>query len=433
MKSLFSRVYVLSLILLFSAFLSIYLFTHLTIKNSVHQEISSSLNILWRSVAYLIKEEGKFQYDEEVMINFRKGSGNYLKILEDNKYIELQPDKSVINFPSENGLFFFEINGKEYAGYGEKYGRYYILVYREISNQQAMLRKFSKNFFTGWLAILVVYTLIAYPLWYLSFRVVMRLAKKIEESSPAKLDILDENVFSEIKPIVKAYNQLVNQLNNYLDTQKFFFYHLSHELKTPLSIIRTSTDLTLRKPRSQAEMREFLLSIKSAAERASQVVEKLLLLYRLETQNVEPKREIVELKTLILGILGDFKQLINNKNLSFEIFEDEFKVFGDYELIHSLFSNIIENAIKYSPQNGKIGIKKDSYCVIIEDEGIGISKEELIKIFEPFYRSEKAKLEEGSGLGLSICKVISKILGWELTIHSEVGRGTSVKICTKSY
>jgi hypothetical protein len=74
--------------------------------------------------------------------------------------------------------FLFEINGKEYAGYGEKYGRYYILVYREISNQQAMLRKFSKNFFTGWLAILVVYTLIAYPLWYLSFRVVMRLAKK---------------------------------------------------------------------------------------------------------------------------------------------------------------------------------------------------------------------------------------------------------------
>ena len=163
------------------------------------------------------------------------------------------------------------------------------------------------------------------------------------------------------------------------------------------------------------------------------IKEKLLLLYRLETQNVEPKREIVELKTLILGILGDFKQLINNKNLSFEIFEDEFKVFGDYELIHSLFSNIIENAIKYSPQDGKIGIKKDGYCVIIEDEGIGISKEELIKIFEPFYRSEKAKLEEGSGLGLSICKVISKILGWELTIHSEVGRGTSVKICTKSY
>lgn len=147
MKSLFLRVYVLSLILLFSAFLSIYLFTHLTIKNSVHQEISSSLNILWRSVAYIIKEEGKFQYDEEVMINFRKGSGNHLKILEDNKYVELQPDKSVLNFPSENGLFFFEINGKEYAGYGEKYGRYYILVYREISNQQAMLKKFSKNFF----------------------------------------------------------------------------------------------------------------------------------------------------------------------------------------------------------------------------------------------------------------------------------------------
>lgn len=100
-------------------------------------------------------------------------------------------------------------------------------------------------------------------------------------------------------------------------------------------------------------MREFLLSIKSAVERASQVVEKLLLLYRLETQNVEPKREIVELKTLILGILGDFKQLINNKNLSFEIFEDEFKVFGDYELIHSLFSNIIENAINIARKTEK--------------------------------------------------------------------------------
>jgi len=432
MKSLFLQVYLVFLVLFFSAFFLVYLFTQLTLRSVIIQEINSSLSVMWQSVASLVQEED-FQYDEEVMINFRKGTGSFLKILKDGKPIELQPDKSVLNFPSKYGLFLFEINGRQFAGYGNNYGNYYIVVYKDITDKKNLSEEFSKKFVIGWLTLLFLYTLIAYPLWRFSFRVVRKLAQRIKESNPAKLEGLDERVPSELKPIVESYNRLVERLSTYLNTQKFFFYHLSHELKTPLSIIRTSADLALSRQRRPLEMRELLLSIRDAVDRATQTLEKLLLLYRLEAQNVIPKKEKLELRALVMDVLEEFKQLIESKNLNVEIFQDSFEVEGDYELVHSLLSNLIENAIKYSFPNGTIRIHKRDTCLVIEDEGVGIPEGDLKKVFEPFFRSEQAKHEEGLGLGLSISRAIVQILGWQIDIHSSPNKGTSVKVCVRNF
>jgi Signal transduction histidine kinase len=270
----------------------------------------------------------------------------------------------VLNFPSKYGLFLFEVNGRQFAGYGNTYGNYYIVVYKDITDKKALSEEFSKKFVIGWLTLLFLYTLIAYPLWRFSFRVVRKLAQRIKESNPAKLEGLDERVPSELKPIVESYNRLVERLSTYLNTQKFFFYHLSHELKTPLSIIRTSADLALSRQRRPLEMRELLLSIRDAVDRATQTLEKLLLLYRLEAQNVIPKKEKLELRALIMDVLEEFKQLIESKNLNVEIFQDSFEVEGDYELVRSLLSNLIENAIKYSFPNGTIRVHKRDTCLV---------------------------------------------------------------------
>ncbi len=432
MKSLFLRVYLVFLLLFFSAFFLVYFFTQLALKSVITQEINSSLSVMWQSVASLVQEED-FQYDEEIMVNFRKGTGNFLKVLKDGKPVELQPDKSVLNFPSGYGLFLFEINGRQFAGYGNKYSNYYIVVYKDISDKRALSEEFSRKFIVGWFTLLSLYTLIAYPLWHLSFRVVRRLAQRIKESDPTKLEALDERVPSELKPIVESYNRLVERLSTYLNTQKFFFYHLSHELKTPLSIIRTSADLALSKHRKPVEMREFLLSIRDAVDRATKTIEKLLLLYRLEAQSVELRKEKLELRDLVMDILEEFSQLVKSKNLKVEIFQDSFEVEGDYELVRSLLSNLIENAIKYSFTGGTIRIYKRDACLVIEDQGIGISEEDLKRVFEPFYRSEQAKQEEGSGLGLSISRAIVQIMGWHMHIHSIPNKGTSVEVCTKNF
>jgi|GEM_PF-690224 len=432
MKSLFLQVYLVFLVLFFSAFFLVYLFTQLALRSVITQEINSSLSVMWQSVASLVQEED-FQYDEEIMVNFRRGTGSFLKVLKDGKPIELQPDKSVLNFPSKYGLFLFEINGRQFAGYGNNYGNYYIVVYKDITDKKALSEEFSKKFVIGWLTLLFLYTLIAYPLWRFSFRVVRKLAQRIKESNPAKLEGLDERVPSELKPIVESYNRLVERLSTYINTQKFFFYHLSHELKTPLSIIRTSADLALSRQRRPLEMRELLLSIRDAVDRATQTLEKLLLLYRLEAQNVIPKKEKLELRALVMDVLKEFKQLIESKNLNVEVFQDNFEVEGDYELVHSLFSNLIENAIKYSFPNGTIRVHKRDTCLVIEDEGVGIPEEDLKKVFEPFFRSEQAKQEEGLGLGLSISRAIVNIMGWHIHIHSSPNKGTSVKVCVKNF
>jgi len=144
MKSLFLQVYLVFLVLFFSAFFLVYLFTQLALRSVITQEINSSLSVMWQSVASLVQEED-FQYDEEIMVNFRRGTGSFLKVLKDGKPIELQPDKSVLNFPSKYGLFLFEINGRQFAGYGNNYGNYYIVVYKDITDKKALSEEFSKN------------------------------------------------------------------------------------------------------------------------------------------------------------------------------------------------------------------------------------------------------------------------------------------------
>jgi signal transduction histidine kinase len=219
------------------------------------------------------------------------------------------------------------------------------------------------------------------------------------------------------------------RLNKSFEAQKEFVENASHELKTPLSVIQANLDTALDDGDiSKKELKELLDSSKENVKFMNKLTEDLLLLSVLEHE-VESER--VDLNGLFSEITEEATKIAKKENIKID-FKDKGKesiVKGNEVLYKRAFMNILENAIKYS-EASKIGItvekEKKFVKVIIEDNGKGISKEHLDKIFDRFYRVDKSRSREtgGSGLGLSIAKKIIESYGGNIKVDSKKGKGT---------
>lgn len=220
-----------------------------------------------------------------------------------------------------------------------------------------------------------------------------------------------------LKPIEKSYQQL-----------KQFTTDASHELRSPLAIIKTSVEVMQTHPERIHPADELKFSaVVSATNQMSHLVENLLLLARTEriTKNIPsewiliPLEELLEDLVAFLELKAEAKEIIVREN-----YQTGLVVRGDQIQLHRLFNNLIENALQYTPSGGTVTIslhQSDRFAIVkIEDTGIGIASANLSLIFERFWRSEEARLcrEEGSGLGLAIAKAIAKKHGGEITVSS---------------
>ncbi|NCC54191.1 MAG: sensor histidine kinase [Erysipelotrichia bacterium] len=217
--------------------------------------------------------------------------------------------------------------------------------------------------------------------------------------------------------------------------QKQFIADASHELKTPISVIKGMIEILNRDDFDDEKTRiEFLHQIEKETSRLEIIVRDLLQLSRLSKDNLILKRETIDFTQIIDDSLNSFTRLAKEKNIAFDIsYQSHESVFVDKELSITLMNNLISNAIKYS-DSGTIHIKteeiNDEYIVSIEDEGVGLSKEDCVNIFERFYRVDKARSRDsgGSGLGLPIVKSIIEAHGGKISVDSELGKGTKFTI-----
>lgn len=427
MNSLFVRVYIIFSILISLAFISLYVFVSYTLQQTLNEEIEWSLRASWQSIASLIQEDGGFQYDEEVFSIFRKGSENYLLVKRGGSVVETQPNEHVLDFPQRYGFYTFEWKGRLIAGFVKSYEGYTIGVYRDVSEKRAYKNILLKRFTLGWFLLLILFLLLSYFLWFLSLRNIRKLAKSIETSTPEKLKPINIKLPSEFMPLLNSYNKLIDRLNTYIQNQRFFMYNLSHQLKTPLSVIKTAVELAFRQGRKKEELLSFLLNIKSSVEKASKLVEKMLFLYRLESKNFQINLEDVNLKLLIEEVLDELLPIIYKKNLTVDVKLDDVILKADKALVYSILINLVENAVKYSPAGGKIEITADEGCLCISDNGPGI-QEDMEKAFEPFYRGSNVLSQEGSGLGLSISRATAQLLGWKILLENKKEGGLLVRV-----
>lgn len=222
-----------------------------------------------------------------------------------------------------------------------------------------------------------------------------------------------------------------------LDTMRTeFVADVSHELKTPITSIMGYSDTLLEDDCDKETSQKFLKSISSQAKRMGELVSDLLTLSRYDSDMVGNRNEEFNLGELVKNTYESLSFEIDKKNQKAECFvtADVPNVVADKAGIERVITNILTNAIKYTPENGEIKIYvgfvyNDAYIKVI-DTGIGIPEEDLEKVFERFYRVDKARTREmgGTGLGLSIAKEILEKNNSKINIKSELGKGTEVVI-----
>jgi len=261
--------------------------------------------------------------------------------------------------------------------------------------------------------------------------------------------ITPPKVKDEISRLIETLNEMISRLDQSFRQIKQFSSDASHELKTPLTILKGEVEVTLRKERSLQEYQQTLKSNLEEINRMSQIVEDLLLLSRADIGEIGLNREDINLPEILNEVVTQMDILAKSKRLrlSASNHRQDIHMFGDALRIRELFINLIENGIKYTEEGGSIhvtlskeyeplarngsggaeAVKEEFVKIIVSDTGIGITKEDQERIFNRFFRVDKARSREegGSGLGLSICKWIVEAHQGEIKVESELGRGSS--------
>ncbi|WLR53043.1 ATP-binding protein [Bacillus tianshenii] len=210
-----------------------------------------------------------------------------------------------------------------------------------------------------------------------------------------------------------------------------FVSTVSHELRTPLSSVLGFTELMLNKTLKPERQKKYLETIHKEAKRLTALINDFLDVQRMESGRQVYEKEIVEVKHLLEDVIE--KQAVNTKNHAFhiDIHTTQTSVFGDVDKIRQVFTNILNNAVKYSPDGGKIDISveadQEQILIHIKDEGLGIPKEALSKLFTKFYRIDNTDRRQigGTGLGLAISKEIMKAHNGDIQVSSELGQGST--------
>ncbi|MBQ2911144.1 MAG: HAMP domain-containing protein [Clostridia bacterium] len=218
------------------------------------------------------------------------------------------------------------------------------------------------------------------------------------------------------------------------DSRREFVANVSHELRTPLTNIKGYTETLLSADDIDAETRKSFLSVVySESDRMTRIVKDLLTLSRLDHGKVEMKQEVTDINRIVENAVSSMRIEAVKQNITLECsLENEMKTIGDGERLTQVVINLISNALKYNKKDGAVyvyGAVEDKMAVIsVRDTGIGIPESDLPRIFERFYRVDKARSRErgGTGLGLAIAKEITEQHGGSMSISSVYGEGTTL-------
>ena len=256
----------------------------------------------------------------------------------------------------------------------------------------------------------------------------------------------DEEVeFDEIRPLVEKINTQNKQINQQMDELKTdnekqnrlrreFTANVSHELKTPLTSISGYAEIMRNGVAKPEDINRFSGIIYDETQRLIALVGDIINLSKLEEKEVIHEKKMVNLREISQNVISRLNSVALKKNITLKSEGTDEMVYGVASIIDEIIYNLCDNAIKYNKENGLVTINIQKVDGIVEftvtDTGIGIAKNELDRVFERFYRVDKSHSRAigGTGLGLSIVKHGVSYHGGEVSIKSELGSGTSIKI-----
>lgn len=235
--------------------------------------------------------------------------------------------------------------------------------------------------------------------------------------------------YDEFDCIIANVNDMASELKKSEVLKTDFVANVSHEIKTPLSIICNYATLLQNKSLSSEQVVEYSQNLFGASQRLSNLVSNILKLNKLDNQAIETNKENLRLDNIVCDCLIQFEDLFEKKNIALECdITENITYTADKTYIEIAINNLISNAVKFTNENGNISVflKQDSNYIIfgVRDDGIGMDENTGAHIFDKFYQGDSSRLQEGNGLGLALVKKVIDNMGGKITVESELGKGS---------
>lgn len=241
--------------------------------------------------------------------------------------------------------------------------------------------------------------------------------------------------YDEFDYIMENLNIMAAELEKSEILKTDFISNVSHELKTPLTVIRNYA-LLLQTETDEETRKKYAAELADAANRLSLLITNILKLNKLENDKILPAFEAFRLDESLVETALGFEELMENKKIDLVVSLDEVCVLSSKSYLEIVWNNLLSNAIKFTNDGGRVELKLKkegkNAVVSVVDTGCGIDAETGKRIFDKFYQGDTSHAKEGNGLGLALVKRVIDILGGEISVSSEVGKGTAFTVTLKN-
>jgi len=311
-----------------------------------------------------------------------------------------------------------------------------ITVAESLSDSLGMIQKFKRILSLLMPACILVVSFMAMWIAKRSLIPLERFSGRIKTITHTTLDERIDSAAEdrELADLATSFNDMLDRLQEVFESEKRLIADASHELKTPVAVIKLQCDVVLQRQRTAAEYIDALTTIRSVSDNIDTLVKDLLSLARLDSGILSSKGFVpVSLNDCIQKTVTMVEPFLKQKSLELVTrLGDDITIAGNLDSLTEAVFNILENGVKYNRDNGVLEVTSTrsggEALVSIRDTGFGIASRDAERIFDRFYRADAERNAEGSGLGLSIAKAIIEAHGGRISMESELGQGSTFKV-----
>lgn len=429
-------------VVIFVASAAIYISFYKWMEHNEFQILESKT--LLAAVYYLEQDETSISEHESIKDQLRKSlSRKDVAVYNEQNIIakgEMREDENI------TPEFLDKIKTDRHSNFSTDKYFYNGLFYRDNEGDFVVIARELKDDFDNQmyslLQILMVVFIIGVILIYLfsqflgrfAYEPIIRIMSQIKERDNKNFyePIVLEKSYTEIEDLVKTYNHFIDRLGQTFHVQKNFIDYVSHELRTPITALMGTLEVTHQKPRTTVEYQQTIVQLKQYVNDLEETLDKMMLLSGVKTSF---EFEAVRIDEIIWQVIEN-SVLYHQAHIDVKIEVSDpvqLNIYGNANLLELAFSNLVENAVKYSDNQPVVVVLKNvdgGLQIDISDLGIGIPEGDLQQITQNFYRGKNTKGYQGKGIGLSMAQIVFSLHRMDLSIRSE-GQGTVVSVVIK--
>jgi two-component system, OmpR family, heavy metal sensor histidine kinase CusS len=311
--------------------------------------------------------------------------------------------------------------------------RYTLQVAQDRSSDERVERNFAVLFIIVLSGSVLASAFIAVIVIKRGLRPLREMTQSLARVGPTHLKerVIPADWPRELKPLAIAFDDMLKRLDDSFTRLSQFSADLAHELRTPIANMIGETQVALTRDRTAAEYRETIESTVGECERLSRIVDNLLFVARADTAREPIARERFDARTAVEKIAAFYQTIADDHHVTITC-SGEAQIYADPDLFERALGNLLDNALRFTPQDGSIQITLSEHNadveVAVSDNGCGIAPEHLLRVFDRFYRAQSSRGSDGAGLGLALVKSIVDLHGGSAKIESEIGGGTTVTL-----